>query len=95
MLNSFFIYLKDLKHVEDNFAHKHWGEKMATYKEIQEEFRYRFGRTANTCWIAHVKEIHGLTRGSAHNRRGKERDHPCPERIRPMIEETLKHFKMI
>jgi len=68
---------------------------MATYKEIQGEIRRRYGITVKTCWIAHVKERHGLTRGPAHNRRGIERVHPCPERIRPMIEEMLRYFKMI
>jgi len=68
---------------------------MATYKEIQKEVRRRHGITVKICWIAHVKEEHRLTRVSAHNRRGIERVHPCPQRVRPLIEDVLRYFEMI
>lgn len=67
---------------------------MATYNEIQKEFRRRFGKTIKTCWIADVKERHGLTRRPAHNRKGVKRANPCPESFFPKIESVLKYFKM-
>ncbi|MCL6545556.1 MAG: hypothetical protein K6T61_10035 [Bryobacteraceae bacterium] len=69
---------------------------MATYPEIQMEVRRRFGYTPKTCWIAHVKAIHGLTRGISPNRIDPHRrKHPCPPNKRADIEEVLRYFKMI
>ncbi|MBS8261539.1 hypothetical protein DYI23_15040 [Roseibium polysiphoniae] len=52
---------------------------MATYREIQEETKARFGFTPKTCWIADIKAENGLTRGSAPNRIDQGfRKHPCP-----------------
>ena len=33
---------------------------MATYEEIQDYIKQKYGFTPKTCWIAHVKEICGL-----------------------------------
>jgi len=52
---------------------------MATYKEIQDETKRRFGFVPNTCWIADVKAELGLISRQAANRidpRGRK--HPCP-----------------
>lgn len=52
---------------------------MATYQQIQEETKARFGFTPKTCWIADIKAEFGLTRGSAPNRLNQgSRKHPCP-----------------
>jgi len=33
---------------------------MATYKEVQEYIKKKYGFIVKTCWIAHVKEMCGL-----------------------------------
>ncbi len=68
---------------------------MAPYREIQLWVRQRFGFVPQTCWIAHVKEIHGLPKRTSWNREGPERVKPCPPEKRPAIEAAFKHFGMI
>jgi hypothetical protein len=69
---------------------------MATYVEIQQYVRAQNGYVAQTCWIAHVLEQHGLTRRQGHNRiNPMKRKHLCPDAKRPDIEAALRHFKMI
>jgi len=41
---------------------------MATYKEIQEYVKFNFGYTPKTYWIAHSKEVYGLSLKVANNR---------------------------
>lgn len=49
-----------------------------------------------SCWIAHVKELHGLTSRPAPNRRSlSTRVKPCPAEVRPLIEASMSHFEMI
>ena len=58
---------------------------MATYKEIQQWIKRKYGFTVKTCWIADVKEQCGLPMRVSNNRRGKERLYPCPkDRIKPI-----------
>lgn len=69
---------------------------MATYKEIQEEVRRRYGRSVKPCWIAHVKEINGLEPRMAPNRINPgERRNPCPDDIRPLIEESMRRLGVL
>ena len=68
---------------------------MATYNEIQKEFKRRYGKTIKTCWIADIKSQHGLTRGNAPNRFGEERTNPCPPIHKEKIEDVLRYFDMI
>jgi len=68
---------------------------LATYKQIQEYVKQRSGVSVKSCWIADVKDAHGLTRGPAHNRQGAQRKYPCPLKYRRIIADALKHFKMI
>jgi hypothetical protein len=51
---------------------------MATYTEIQEWIKKKYGYTVKTCWIADVKAQCGLPMRTAHNRKGKNRMYPCP-----------------
>lgn len=68
---------------------------MTTYKQIQAYVRERYGFQPKTCWIAHVKEMHGLPVRRAWNRQGPGRQVPCPaEKVEP-IREALRHFRMI
>ena len=68
---------------------------MATYREIIRHIRKTEGFVAQTCWIADVKEQHGLTRGVAANRQGVGRIKPCPPGKKAAIERALRHFGII
>jgi hypothetical protein len=70
-------------------------QKSPTYEQIQEEVRRRYGATVKTCWIADVKEHHGLTRGPAWNRSEMGKANPCPPRYKPMIEGVMRDLGMI
>ena len=71
-------------------------KSMATYKQIQHYVRQRYGFLPSTCWIAHVKADHGLTKRITPNRKSRsERQNPCPDRKRPAIEAALHHFAMM
>ncbi len=66
---------------------------MATYKEIQEDVRKRCGISIKTCWIADVKRRHGLTTRIAPNRIDPAKPkHPCPDRLIPIVKESLNRF---
>ncbi len=69
---------------------------MATYKQIQAEIKKRYGYSAVTGWIAHVKEHHGLTTRTAHNRIDPtKRVNPCPSKKWKDIEKVMQSFGMI
>lgn len=68
---------------------------MATYEEIQDFVASKYGFTPETCWIAHVKDMVGLPVRRAWNRKGDEREKPCPpERVEP-IKDAMRHSGMI
>lgn len=63
---------------------------IVTYREIQTQTKQRFGFTPKTCWIAHLKSEHGLTRGVSPNRiHPDERKHPCPDHRRAELTSIL------
>lgn len=69
---------------------------MATYDEIRDDIKAIHGRTVQSCWIAHVKELNGLKPRPAPNRLSlKERKKPCPDHARAWIEASMKRFGMI
>ena len=68
----------------------HW----MSYKQAQELFKKRHGKTAKTCWIADIKNEHGKTSGPSPNRQGDYK-YPCPEADRPNLTKVLKDLKMI
>ena len=69
---------------------------MATYRQIQDRVRMLDGFVPKTCWIADIKNVHGLTQWSAPNRKFTDkRLHPCPPQKRMSIELALRHFGMI
>ena len=69
---------------------------MTTYAEIQEDIKKKNGRTVQTCWIAHVKELNGLPLRKAPNRLSvTNRQAPCPTEVRPLIESSMRRFGMI
>ena len=69
---------------------------MATYKQIQEYVKEKYGFIPKTCWIAHMKEVLGVESKVAFNRIDiNKRTHPCPEDKQRYIEEVFRHFNMI
>lgn len=69
---------------------------MATYKEIQTYVKSNYGYTLKSCWIAHCKEVFGLSPKVSKNRINIEvRKHPCPEGKLDDIRNTFIHFGMI
>ena len=68
---------------------------MPTYQQIQAWVKKQHGFVPKTCWIAHCKELQGLERRAAPNRRGAVRIHPCPLDKRPAIVAAFRHFGML
>jgi hypothetical protein len=69
---------------------------MATYKQIQEDVLAHCKRSVKSCWIAHVKELNGLSVRLAPNRRSTTtRMVPCPDEIRPLIEQSMLRLGML
>lgn len=69
---------------------------MGTYKELQAYVKMNFGYTPKTCWIAHMKEICGLSPKVAYNRNDiNKREFPCPKEKQDDIKNAFRHFKMI
>ena len=69
---------------------------MATYPQIDAEVRRRFGYAPKSCWIAHVKDHHGLTTRIAPNRKDPiKRENPCPPEKWADIEAVIRSFGMI
>ncbi len=70
--------------------------KVATYKQIQADVQKCHGRTVKTCWIAHVKELNRLSlRRSSKCLSTEQRKHPCPDSVRPLIEELMRRLGML
>jgi len=67
---------------------------MATYSEIQAWVKKKYGWTPKSCWIAHCKELNGLSVRKSHRRKG-ERIEPCPESKRSAIEAAFRYFEMM
>lgn len=64
---------------------------MATYLDIQNDVRARYGWVPQSCWIAHVRELNGLEPKRALNRKSpKVREKPCPAHKRDAIEDSMR-----
>ncbi|MCL2775289.1 MAG: hypothetical protein FWD71_18370 [Oscillospiraceae bacterium] len=69
---------------------------MATIKEIQDYTKAQSGFVPKSCWIAHVKEICGLSPKTAHNRKEiNVRQNPYPIEKIDAIKDALRYYKMI
>ena len=69
---------------------------MATYKEIQAYIKKQNGFVVKSCWIAHIKDICGLSPKISPNRRDVNvRQIPCPDEKIEIIKAAFRHFKMI
>ena len=70
--------------------------KNPSYRQVQEAYSRRHGRTVKTCWIADVKRKHGKTVRQAHNRIDPaEPKYPCPDDIYPKLEKVMRDLGMI
>jgi hypothetical protein len=64
---------------------------MPTYREIQDYVKTKYHRSVETCHIAHVKELRGVSMRPAPNRvSNSDRVKPCPADLRPLIEDALR-----
>jgi len=69
---------------------------MATYKELKEYVKNKYGLNIKSCHIAHVKEMCGLELIKVKNRTEYNyRKNPCPKHKIEPIKDALKHFNMI
>jgi hypothetical protein len=69
---------------------------MATYKEIIGHIEKCRSIKVQTCWIAHVKELSGLSLIRVPNRKfANVRKKPCPSDKIEIIRAALRHFDMI
>jgi hypothetical protein len=70
--------------------------KMATYKQIQEYIKEKYGLIAHTSYIAEVKRKHGIKMINVRSNEDtlKKAKHPTPEMIKA-IEDALIHFGII
>lgn len=69
---------------------------MATYKQIQEYIKHKYGKSVKTCHIAHMKHEYGFVMRKAPNRISVDsRVYECPDNFKPLITDAMRHFKMI
>ena len=69
---------------------------MATYKEIQQYVKNKYGYYPKGCWIAHMKELSGIKIKISHRRYDENvRTNPCPENKMKDIKEAFIHFGML
>lgn len=69
---------------------------MATYKQIQQYVKNKYGYLPKTCWIAHMKELCGLCPKVSPNRYSlASRTNPCPVEKQQDIKDAFRFFEMI
>ncbi|MGF7184101.1 hypothetical protein GGQ84_000181 [Desulfitispora alkaliphila] len=69
---------------------------MSTYKQLQQWVKENYGFLPKSCWIADVKEKHGIIIRKAPNRHDEsKRGNPCPENKVKPIEEAFKYYRLI
>jgi hypothetical protein len=67
---------------------------MATYKQIQDYVRKHHGYASETSWMAHVRDLAGVSVRSTHNRQGNLRAKPCLPEKRKDIQRVFEYFGM-
>ncbi len=70
-------------------------EISVTYKEVQDLYKKRHGKTVKTCWIADILRKHGRTKRESWNRLGADPKYPCPSRVFANLEKILKELGKI
>lgn len=73
------------------------SEAKATYREIKDYIFEKSGVKVSSLYIAQVKQKHGILERENYNKpKGKNAEQPqCPMEKEEMIEDALRHFKMI
>ena len=71
------------------------GEEMSTYKNIRSYVKDKYGFDPKSCWIADAKERFGLPVKRAWNRKGEERENPCPDEKLDAIRDAIEYFGML
>ena len=73
------------------------SEAKATYKEIKEYILDKYDIKVSSLYIAQVKEKHGIIERENYNKSENEdaKVPQCPPEKAKLIEEALRHFKMI
>lgn len=67
-----------------------------TYKKVQEYVKGQHGFSVKSCWIAHVKELNGVSMKQAPNRQSpKFRKYPCPEDKVTVLENAMRQLGLI
>lgn len=68
---------------------------MASYEEIQQYVKQKYGFVPKTCLVAHAKEIFGIPVYKAPNRIESDlRVNPCPEDKLHAIKDAFRYFGM-
>lgn len=73
------------------------SEAKATYDEIKDYIFDKHCVKVSSLYIAQVKQKHGIIERDCYNNSKKEspKQHQCPPEKVTLIEEALRHFKMI
>ena len=73
------------------------AEAKATYQEIKEYIKEKYDVKVSSLYIAQIKQKYGIIERENHNMAKSENaKHPqCPPEKEKLIEEALRHFKMI
>lgn len=73
------------------------AESKATYQEIKDYILEKHGVKVSSLYIAQIKQKHGVIERDCYNKPKDEgtKQPQCPTEKEQMIEEALRHFKMI
>lgn len=73
------------------------SEAKATYQEIKDYIFEKHGVKVSSLYIARIKEKYGIIERENYNKTKSEdaRQPQCPMEKEKLIEEALRHFKMI
>ena len=73
------------------------AEAKATYQEIKDYILKKHGVKVSALYIAQTKQKHGIIERDCYNKpKGEQEKAPhCPPEKEHLIEEALRHFKMI
>ena len=73
------------------------SEAKATYDEIKDYIFDKYHVKVSSLYIAQVKQRHGIIERDCYNNSKKDntKQHQCPPEKVTLIEEALRHFKMI
>lgn len=73
------------------------AESKAAYEEIRDYILEKHGVKISSLYIAQIKKMHGIIERDCYNKtRDNEKTTPqCPSEKELLIEDALRHFKMI